>query len=267
MGKYNEDIIYHYCSVETFYKIIESKVLWLSNSDSMNDKLEGKWVDEIFEKIDISNNPSLPDSIKKRYKELNSKKQYIICFSANEDKPSQWEEYGNDGKGVAIGFSKSALGLSYIVNEVYDKEVLTVSSGFIQVIYSEAEQINLIEKILDSIDGNEKIDNRLLLIKELSNKFKGSLFEEEQEVRLVYIPKNYCDNEIFAQKLSGIKYRDNSIDYYEYKLTDQDKYENDLIPQIILGPECVLEEYDLQQFLHNNGLLKTEILKSISSYR
>ena len=37
-------MIYHYCSLENFHKIIESKELFLFNANSMNDNLETNWI-------------------------------------------------------------------------------------------------------------------------------------------------------------------------------------------------------------------------------
>ena len=42
---------YHYCSVDTFMKIIENKTLWLSHSRTMNDKLECVYILDILKKV------------------------------------------------------------------------------------------------------------------------------------------------------------------------------------------------------------------------
>jgi len=119
---------------------------------------------------------------------------------------------------------------------------------------------------MDSITHIEQIDNRLIFIKELSIKYKNPSFEEEEEIRIIYIPENETDTARFSEK----KYRisnEHIIGYYEFQLADQDKYQDDLIPKIIFGPKCILKEPDLKLFLQHYGILKTEIKKSISSYR
>lgn len=266
MEKHYEDIIYHYCSVESFFNIITSKVLWLSDIEYMNDRLEGQWSNETFKNLDIQANAIVSSDIKQRYEELDSKKQYVFSLSENGDKLSQWRGYANDGKGIAIGFSKKTLGLSYLVNEADGKESYTQKLGLMKMIYNQDEQENLFHQIIDSITDIKLEDNRLILIKELSNKYKNPSFEEEEEVRIVYIPENKTD----ADKISKIKYRvsnEQIIGYHEFQLTDRDRYRSDLIPKIILGPKCTLEESDLQKFLQSYGLRQTKIQKSISSYR
>ena len=63
MEKHYEDIIYHYCSVESFFNIITSKVLWLSDIEYMNDRLEGQWSNEIFKNLDIQANAIVSSDI------------------------------------------------------------------------------------------------------------------------------------------------------------------------------------------------------------
>ena len=94
------NIIYHYCSVESFKAIIENKTLWLSSVYNLNDYKEIHWIkDKIFKKI---NNSSTKDNfIKyKSFENLYSKQLsnvYIASFSQGSDLLSQWRAYANDG--------------------------------------------------------------------------------------------------------------------------------------------------------------------------
>src|SRR5574344_1489172 len=105
---------YHYCSVETFMKIIENKRLWLSHSRTMNDKLECLNILPIFEKV--INNMTISNNYKKniitkikRACELTEDFPYIICLSKSKDLLSQWRAYGDKGEGVAIGFDLAKI--------------------------------------------------------------------------------------------------------------------------------------------------------------
>ena len=42
--------LYHYCSTDTFFKILNSKTIWMSDIFSMNDYLEFIWFFEIIKK-------------------------------------------------------------------------------------------------------------------------------------------------------------------------------------------------------------------------
>lgn len=39
--------VYHYCSPQSFKAIIETKSLWLTNTSTMNDTMEGIWYKNI----------------------------------------------------------------------------------------------------------------------------------------------------------------------------------------------------------------------------
>ena len=45
------DILYHYCSVDSFYKIVQSNEIWLSDSYVLNDYKENTWITPILKEI------------------------------------------------------------------------------------------------------------------------------------------------------------------------------------------------------------------------
>ena len=118
------NIVYHYCSVETFLNIIRNHTLRLSDLCSSNDKAEmkvllgdleneilnqyrkrddfletviyGMDVDESFEFI-------LKRVISKMDNNINQM-LFGICFSEKGDLLGQWREYADKGTGIAIGF-------------------------------------------------------------------------------------------------------------------------------------------------------------------
>lgn len=40
---------------------------------------------------------------------VHNSKSFLVCFSEAEDLLSQWQAYGNDRKGIAIGFNSNWL--------------------------------------------------------------------------------------------------------------------------------------------------------------
>ena len=42
--KANKSIVYHYCDLNAFLNIIQSKKLWLSDVNKSNDKEEGRYL-------------------------------------------------------------------------------------------------------------------------------------------------------------------------------------------------------------------------------
>lgn len=133
-------ILYHYCSVSTFLKIISNAKFHLSDISKSNDWKEATYYCErvmaIFEKamVEVLRKYSALDEKKKgeiRYQRFwllfNSFKDNIdlyqiidnmiknafmfftICFSEDGDCLSQWRGYASDGSGVAIGINPRPL--------------------------------------------------------------------------------------------------------------------------------------------------------------
>ena len=269
-----KNIIYHYCSVESFRAIIENKTLWLSSVYNLNDYKEIHWIkDKIFKKIKTS--ITKDNFIKyKNFEELYSNQLpnvYIASFSEGSDLLSQWRAYANDGFGVAIGF-----------NSDYFKENKLVQTS--SVLYDEEEQekqIDLILKPLDEIDDNIDIDSLefskickaiITDINNLSAKSKNELFKEEQEVRLIHNPKIIDDKKnkkfIFEDNLSQMMFRSvcgNLIPYFELKFEEEKKIP--AILEIIKGPKNKFINEEAKIFLSNNGFYSVDIKSSKSSYR
>lgn len=269
------NIIYHYCSVESFHAIIQNKTLWLSSVYNLNDYKEIHWIkDKIFMKIKTSINKDNFQKYKS-FEELYSKqlpKVYIASFSEGSDLLSQWRAYANDGYGVAIGF-----------NSDYFKENNMIKTS--KVLYNESyqeEQIDLILKPLDDLDYNIDINslkfeqvckNIIIEINNLSAKSKNELFEEEQEVRLIHNPKIIDDREnkefIFKDNLSEMKFRSvcgNIIPYFELKFEKEIK-DTPAILEIIKGPKNKFIDKEVKIFLSLNGFYTVDIKNSKSSYR
>jgi hypothetical protein len=120
------EILYHYCSIETFMTIIENKTIRLSNIFKMNDFSEVMYVLEFlgtalneeykknpfpFNYKSIDNSQAFDQIVSDIKKSINEVKyvSYIACFSESEDDLEQWSRYGDAGKGVAIGYDGKIL--------------------------------------------------------------------------------------------------------------------------------------------------------------
>ncbi len=268
-------IRYHYCSVETFHKIIEFKKMWLSNSEYMNDKFESIWIDERVDEIlnDIGDSIANDriEKFKKLYDSIPSKNHYLCSFSKSGDILSQWRAYGNDGQGIAIGFN---FALFPELLDIYSKSPGTINGkssthklGYEDVSYTD---IMLTKYILNILRDENNFENEIPIIKELATLMKHPSFIEEKEIRLTYTPENNKHSMVdkSLERLSEIKYRSlnhNLVSYYE--LNFDSKYNSLLIPKIILGPKCNIDKSELRGFLNSCDFKDTEIKNSESSYR
>lgn len=102
-------IYYHYCSVDTFFNIMQTSTLRLGNPLSMNDSAEIVWFLGLVEKYarekgnykrTLERWNLVEKIIKNIIQEIDF--PYILCFSKENDVLSQWRSYANDGKGVLL---------------------------------------------------------------------------------------------------------------------------------------------------------------------
>lgn len=210
-----KDILYHYCSLETFNSIISNQTIRLSDCTKTNDNQETKWIanlvkdiflnkikdselfctkycitDSLIEKIGLQ----IDATINKVFHE-NTRKMvtYIACFSEQGDLLSQWRGYANDARGISLGFNKKVL-------KTFDTG--GYNFHFKKVMYSIKEQRKYIENYLGELvtayelaEANE-INNETLnefiwdmclhigAIRNDSPQFKNNAFKEEKEWRL-----------------------------------------------------------------------------------
>ncbi|MEL7571278.1 MAG: DUF2971 domain-containing protein, partial [Eubacteriaceae bacterium] len=201
----DKELVYHYCSVETFLNIVQSKTLWLSDILKSNDSKECTWIK------DRINNQIIEHLSKTDAVALNAWNEwyisadmttYVTCFSERKDFLSQWRAYAQDGKGLAIGFLKKHL------LELNDN--LPTHMIFDKVIYNEKQQKRFIDETANaciskmiqkgvghialSFDSDYKVKFPL---------YKNSSFDEEKEWRIIFTSYPYhkknisCGNFLF----------------------------------------------------------------------
>lgn len=245
-------ILYHYCSVETMFSILQNYTVWLSDMEQMNDKTELKYFCDI---IDIMLHDIL-DSFQGKYESdlLNvvrdvleeqvsnvrnrltrltyHTKNYSCCFSENGDLLSQWRAYGDDGHGVAIGFNTELI--ASISNMLY--------CDFVKVIYDDKEIFNNLKRYMKEslecaltsiMDDNsslyvsdDKLDIQNVLFNlsavtypftKVSYPFKHPAFKEENEWRLYRGQTGNFDDDIDAdQFLSPSAFCKQDMDIFSF---------------------------------------------------
>lgn len=289
---------YHYCSIDSFFKIIESKSIWLSNSSVMNDFEENKIIENFF--------PLMYSFFEKvKFKEFIEpfyftfkKEPLIFCLSENKDSLSQWRGYANDGKGISIGFdinqfklNKETLSSDAFFNftiqrinkdkKITPEEEFDQNTTFQKVIYNKLEQKKYLEKYFEKVKRISEKENFFidLLIPIFSHNLarasiilKNHSFEEEKEWRIIHVPH---ENNTQGKKIknsdlsiSELKFRVSNNIITNYKILDFSKiFDSTLIPEIVIGPKCSVDEKILKDFLRSNNLEKTNIIKSQSSYK
>lgn len=222
--------MHHYTKFENFYKIIDSKQLWIGDTRFMNDKRE------ILPYIELNfndNNKIKKDIIDYYYKNG----VYAFCSSLDYDDYLKWMSYGGNGTGICITFNIQKickyLGYDFILSiPSYDRNFNKMIDDYNKNIFNdEYHKIN--------------IDSAYRTILTSAALFKNNSFESENECRLCT-----TNNENISFKLVGnIIKRFKVIDL---KDSNNIKFE-DTIEKITLGPQCKQDIDILSYFLDEKG--------------
>lgn len=258
-------IYYHYCSVDTFFNIMQTSTIRLGNPLFMNDSAEIIWLLELLKNYVAKNKNCVEilkqwNLIKQMINKLLQKIDvpFIFCLSKGNDVLSQWRSYADDGKGVAIGIDVNRL-------LKLDTELLVGKD----IIYDDKEQMKLLEqkKLDDSLDDfieelemalqgeNEteiysKVRKVASYILNEAIICKNPAFEEEREFRILCLPSKVSEKSM----VSEIKFRSNNEQILPYREIYFDGYVHEIIQNITIGPKSVLNDRNLGLFLKKHGL-------------
>jgi len=203
------NIVYHYCSLQTFVDIIMNSTVRLSHITKSNDMEEIKYIMPFVETAILKavkeynqfvakdykiSSCNISDAIEKIFNEL-STTFYAACFSEVNDLVDQWARYADHAKGVAIGFSTNSFvklqissNSEYIFNNViYDANY--VMERLIEMITkSYNERCVLYDDGLNFLIMTDVIREYAKTILRHSPLYKNPAFSQEREWRLIYNP-------------------------------------------------------------------------------
>jgi hypothetical protein len=189
-----EKIVYHYCSSETFLSIISGRTLRIGYARFMNDPGEMKWADALI-------NSSLRHEFANLHVSFESDSAlypYIVCFSTRRDIDSQWQRYGDQEHGFAIGFDINA----FDVPEIVERSGFSVSEshfGWANVVYEKEEQLKRISAAFEhwkSVQDPDRLKKKAdlseltlrIFLQRVAVFLKSPDFASESEVRLILYP-------------------------------------------------------------------------------
>ena len=292
--------MFYYCSNQTFLSIIKERKIWLSDMTKSNDYAEIKGYLNILSSVayDVLGNDTCAHnasvSLQERINKVIEDRLYVyfclaMCFSSDSDSLSQWRAYGDDGKGVAIGFNKDII------------KSFTLERGghplfsLREVTYYKKSELrkHLKEKIQELAEQCMKrktTDARLRLIKDwvgiiLQEEvpfFKSEEFQSEKETRLSYTRfifdkqlvelrtkannKEEPEDDSYESMLKYLRYRAANNDIIPYIEKDISGYPS-IISKIIIGPCNNASIRDVENAMILSDFSKPVIIRSSIPYR
>lgn len=185
---------------------------------------------------------------------------YIASFCEDGgDRESQWREYGDNGKGISIGFDFS--------DEHRRQELQRLQPGnrfrfqFVKCEYNPTKQVEIIHEFiregLDTFHQTQRVGRvesadmlsashfLLRFLYQVAPRLKKPALEKEQERRLVLSVQSDDKGVQFAER------RESFIRYIDFKLADELLW----LPEIVMGPCAQAElssENSVRDFLLSN---------------
>lgn len=235
----NESIVYHYCSLETFIKIIQKPSLRMTNIIKSNDNMEiayslkearaatlsiltncGKKFPKVQETIENVSFDELFDEVIEKF----NLSYYAVCFSGNGDLLSQWRGYGNDGTGVALGFNAYYLSklslkesnfqyqpMNYGAEEIWENTQQNIAKNMKKICSKHNYTTSDIENILFNIVSDAIYTAAFS---------KHHAFREEEEYRLVYFPfgdsRGLQERTSHSDDISNNRYIDKMLEHFQH---------------------------------------------------
>ncbi|WP_101925328.1 MULTISPECIES: DUF2971 domain-containing protein [Luteimonas] len=274
-----DELLYHYCSPETFLAICSSKTLRLSDIFSMNDFLEMHWGYARWAHVATKRAENSEAKLVESIDHVVSSSTFNVlplaaCFSLGGDMLSQWRAYAQNGLGFSLGFKADSL--------------CQMAARPLRVLYDQEKQEREIEDFIATMEkvaeaeGHESDD-----FFEFCTCFacdlaalKNPSFSEEQEVRLIHLVNFVRSNDsIKIQSYGGTSFGHEapplpigfsmrgSVPVPHIDMSFLDSEGNHPLARVILGPKNEALASAISVFLETVGLGGVEVLKSQSSYR
>jgi hypothetical protein len=233
--------LYHYTDLEAVKGILTSKSLWLSKFTSTNDISEirlaiGHFLDFVArEARDLeADEARLLRDATARFEDFQRVNICLASFCEERDLLSQWRSYGNDGRGIALGFSSPSLQALAsrprlnLYRCVYDpKEHRRIAADLVAMLLASYRRA----KPHTPARRDALLAQFQSLFLHVAPVIKDHRFGEEREWRLVSQPLAIDDPAMIAV----LKGNQASIKY-AVKLDTGRKAQSEIIPRVIIGP-------------------------------
>lgn len=292
MARRAPKLLYHYCSVPTFYNITKNRSIWLSDVGKSNDSQELRWikgqcryyilkawtdyikaVEEkgMLKSVNYIEFERIQSQFEDLYK-FETEKCWAFCLSEKKDDLGQWRGYADDGHGISIGFkstyfkrlmkdgktdttSPSSVAFDYICYD--DKEI--------KDLFYETCGLSLINPDMASHDVLKRIRSAIAVSLLLAPFYKNGKFAEEKEWRLIFstMTKSLAAGKTPQTEFESI-FQGKQIQY-DFMVRDNelvshidfgDKVLLRNISEIWIGPKCKMTTMDLRMYLISVGFLK-----------
>ena len=254
-----DSIFYHYTDFQALDGILRSAQLRVNNVLRMNDSAEmrhfmGRLSSAIQRRLEEGGDRGRAKAVAALFREEMEKEYsaYAACFSFRREDAAQWERYGNRGRGVCIAFRGPLL-----------RRIAAWPLSLHRVFYADdmtghhmVERFCQLARSREELTGEDpEVGRAVRDAWACSVAFKHPSFSSENEVRLVVAP---FEDEEFAIKPCYHVSKERVKKYYPLPMRDMCQRVGasleDLVAEIIIGPESTQSPAILRDYLRDNAL-------------
>lgn len=246
----DKDLLFHYCTAETFYKIVCGQKLRFSDISKSNDSREIKLLFDLYKKWAREKGKEISDFFIQNAFNLDQEhhRNYCFCLTENGNILSQWRGYAPSG-GFSIGFSKEKL--NQYLSTISTLDGKTPQIGAIEYVDEKDERLdNVFEEIgtNNAVEVFHRLRNTTVL-------FKSKMFKEEAEKRIWFdsFMSKPGENEPILRvdgiviKMEYYFNRGNIISYYDLPFCLK------MIDKIIIGPLMRCSVQEIEAFMQSQS--------------
>lgn len=260
-------ILYHYTDFQAVDGILGQAQLRVNNVLRMNDSAEmrhfmNRLCSAVAQRLEDDGDSGRADQVRLLFRE-ELKKEYsafAACFSFHRDDAAQWERYGNRGRGVCIAFRREYL------------EKMATGALSLQMVFyrNDLDGHPMVEKfcrlIREGADpAGEEVRRAMCDAWACSVSFKHPSFSSEYEMRLVVSP--FEKGGLNVEPCYHVT-KERIKKYYPLDLMAMCKEAGvgleDLVTEIIIGPDSTQSAAIFQDYLRDNGLRRLAERVSLS---
>ena len=246
----------HYTKFSSFTKMLENHQVWFSCLDEMNDSDEGKFLRDYIENVYLKN--------KEGYLKTNLPEQinnfYTMSFTTEVDDSSQWDRYGEHGKGVCLVSSFSRI-ISFFINN----SKLFSFTHILYLPFSEKFEHNLsLDCILSTVTSKYR-GQHVKLTQQLASWcpiVKNISFYHESEFRLICNRNDVINSGFFEKQYNKLKL---NLDDYVKEILSVDEPFSAMYEKVIIGPENTSFEEQKETLLKGIDLSNLKVERSKST--
>lgn len=270
------DQLYHYCSADSLWAILQTRTLWMTSVYALNDSAELRWgrqlVAQALSEDTIEFRADFRFAVHAVFSDADKHTiPVVFSLSRSGDLLSQWRAYANDGLGFAISFNAQELQKQLPVNLKavnYDPN-------------EQHQQIGHSLKTFASMWRNDNTASRSAVLEVLPTFamdllcLKNPTFFEEREVRMVHLLLRRADGSLYdpgghslsVPNVLGAEVKERMAGGSSAPYIAMPFDAASLISGIALGPKNALSTDEVARRLAAMGLPGLPVNKSKSTYR